>query len=140
MGQEVSAERAVSVHTKDDDEDSDQDEFESWKICWEANLAFFELADGPQTCLVCSTTKTYPPGTYRSTVWTAVRCWSGHGQADFDKCAPDASPGICPKCDQDFLLDVLRGKHHCRREGCRRLVRVNEGVFRKKLADSPIMT
>ncbi|KAK0733227.1 hypothetical protein B0T26DRAFT_745292 [Lasiosphaeria miniovina] len=134
------ADRASGSPSSSGTDSAEQDDFEPWKICWEVNLAFYEVASGPQTCLVCWKTNDYGGGVYRSTLWMSVRCWSGHGQGNFDACEPGAAPGICARCDQDYLLDVLKGKHACRRKGCRRLVRVNEGMVRKRLASAPAET
>jgi len=143
MDQEISAELVdrpgARATPMEDHDDPEQKKFLPWAICWEVNLAFYERADGPQTCLVCSKTNDYGPDIYRSTFWTAIRCWSGHGQGNYDECDAGAGPGICAKCDQDFLLSVLNAERKCRREGCRRLVRINEGLVRKRLANSPLL-
>jgi len=113
------------------------DDFDAWKTCWEVNLLFYRPASGPQTCVVCLQTNDYGPGVRRSTFWMATRCLAGHGQGILDQGAPPgSSPGICAKCDQDFLLNLLKGKHGCKREGCRRLIRINEAMVRKAFHDS----
>ncbi|KAM7207858.1 hypothetical protein V8F20_001900 [Naviculisporaceae sp. PSN 640] len=119
-------------HSENED---DLKDFEAWKVCWEVNLAFYEPLIGSLTCLVCRKATDYGLGTHRSTLWTATRCGSGHGQGNL-WVEPGTSLGVCQKCDLDFLLNVLKGKYTCRREGCRRLIRVNEVAVRKRLNKS----
>ncbi|KAM7218488.1 hypothetical protein V8F06_006092 [Rhypophila decipiens] len=115
--------------------EGDLKDFEAWKVCWEVNLAFYEPLRGKLTCLVCKKVHDYGQGINRSTLWMATRCGSGHGQGNI-AVQPGTSLGICAKCDLDFLLNVLKGKYKCRREGCRRMIRVNEGVVFKRLNKS----
>src|SRR5450432_4417142 len=103
----------------------EDEEFEDWKICWEANLAFYAQVDGPQKCIICSQTTTYPSNTFRSTFWQANSCSARHKQAALGQARPGAALGVCVTCDQDFMLNVAKGKHMCRNEGCRRPVWVN---------------
>jgi hypothetical protein len=37
------------------------------------------------------------------------------------------------------MLDVVRGKHRCRREGCRRIVRIHEVEVKEKLASDKVL-
>jgi hypothetical protein len=111
----------------------EDEEFEDWKICWEANLAFHTLEDGPQKCIICSQTTTYSNNTFRSTFWQANTCSAGHKQAMLGQAGPGTVLGVCATCDQDFMLNVVKGKHICRMEGCRRPVRVNMAVIKEKL-------
>lgn len=110
-------------------------DFEAWKVCWEVNLAFYEPLEGGLTCLVCQKVNSYGQGTNRSEIWMATRCGSGHGQGNIPV-HPGTTLGVCAKCDLYFLLNVLNGKYTCRREGCRRLIRVHETAVRKRLDKS----
>lgn len=140
MGQTASTASRTSIGG----DKATQDDFEAWKTCWEVNLLFYKPARGPQTCVACRQTNDYGPGIRRSTFWMATRCLAGHGQGTLDildKRRPvppggSSSPGICAKCDQDFILEILKGKYGCKREGCRRLIRINEGMVRQALVDS----
>src|SRR4051812_3254059 len=106
----------------------DDDDFSAWKICWQVNLLFHKRVSAkPQKCIVCS--QTNPPAieTLRSSFWVeATRCSAGHRQVTYSETQLPYSLGVCAVCDQKYMLDVVKGKHGCRREGCRRVVQIHE--------------
>jgi len=114
------------------------DNFEDWKITWEANLGFHTRISGSLKCIICGTVNDYPEDTRRSNFWLdGTRCSAGHRQATSAETKEDPQLGVCASCDQDFILKVLTGKIQCRREGCGRMMRLNELAVRSKLSYDP---
>jgi len=109
-----------------------------WQVCWKVDLHFHsKFTGGNLFCLVCNKTTAYASGTYRSTFWQIARCWSGHCQ-QVDGVPVGAQAGICAKCSQKYLLDILRGKFSCKREGCKRQLRYNKQLVAERLKDDPV--
>ncbi|KAH7391544.1 hypothetical protein BKA64DRAFT_644835 [Cadophora sp. MPI-SDFR-AT-0126] len=120
----------------------DENDFPAWKTCWQVNLLFHKrVSSKPLKCIVCSKTNTEADGSLRSTFWVeATRCSAGHRQVTFSETQLPYALGICAICDQNYMLDVVKGKHGCRREGCRRAVRVREAEVHVKLeSDSDLL-
>jgi hypothetical protein len=118
----------------------DDDDFEAWKLCWHANLLFHKRVTNPQKCILCSEIYSYVKDTRRSAFWfEATRCSAGHRQATQTETQGTPSLGVCATCDQRYMLDVVKGKHICRREGCRRIVRVHEAEVREKLVCDKVL-
>lgn len=116
------------------------DNFEDWKITWEANLAFHLPISQALKCIICNDVKKYPEDTHRSIFWLdGTRCSVGHRQATITEMREDLVPGVCASCDQDFMLKVLTGKVECRRKGCRRIMRLNELEVRSTLLYDPAL-
>jgi hypothetical protein len=113
----------------------DDDEFDAWKICWAANLLFHNVVTDSQKCIVCSQINSCYLETRRSSFWLeATQCSAGHRQATKNEMQRTPRPGICATCDLKYMLDVVKGKHTCRVERCRRGLRVHEAVVKEKLA------
>lgn len=118
----------------------DNDDFKDWQICWRANLWFHSLVKNPKKCIVCSEIASYAPGTRRSTFWLdATRCSAGHRQATSAETQATPGLGVCATCDTMYMFDVIHGKRICRREGCRRAVRIHEAAINEKLASDEML-
>lgn len=63
----------------------------------------------------------------------------GHRQTTQIESQADPSLGICATCDQMYMLDLLKRKYTCRREGCRRTVRVYEAEVKQMLASDQVL-
>src|SRR5579871_1810530 len=113
----------------------DEDDFEGWKVCWMTNLNFYETISKPLKCIVCDETYSYPQNTRRSCFWfEGTRCSAGHSQAVRSETEETSSPGVCATCDLNFMFDVVKSRRICRREGCRRVVRVHQAQVMNRLA------
>ncbi|KAG4441754.1 hypothetical protein IFR05_002745 [Cadophora sp. M221] len=119
----------------------DDEDFSAWKICWQVNLLFYKrVSEKPQKCIVCSQSKADTTGTLRSSFWVeATTCSGGHRQVISSETQLAYSLGVCATCDQKYMLDVVKGKHRCRRDDCRRIVRVHEGEIQRKLEADAIL-
>ncbi|PVH83268.1 hypothetical protein DL98DRAFT_616638 [Cadophora sp. DSE1049] len=117
----------------------DEEDFAAWKTCWQVNLLFHKrVSSKPLKCIVCSSVNPDANGSMRSTFWVeATRCSAGHRQVTFSETQLPYTLGVCAGCDQNYMLDVVKGKHGCRREGCRRAVRVHEAEVHAKLWSDP---
>lgn len=117
----------------------DENDFVGWKTCWQVNLLFHKrISSKPLKCIVCSATSPVVNGSMRSMFWVeATRCSAGHRQITPPETQLPYTLGVCAGCDQNYMLDVVKGKHGCRREGCRRAVRVHEAEVQKKLWSNP---
>ena len=112
----------------------DHSDFADWQLCWQANLVFHKRITKPQKCILCSEVQNYVNDTRRSSFWLeATRCSAGHRQATQIETQGTPSLGVCATCDQMYMFDIIKGKHTCRREGCRRTVRVHEAELRERL-------
>ena len=80
---------------------------------------------------------------FRSTFWRMTKCSAGHSHAlnatALDTCLGTSTwqTGICPSCDKDYVLQVVRGEHMCAVEGCRRRLRVNQDDVTDELWNYP---
>lgn len=118
----------------------DDNDFSDWKLCWQVNLLFHEPVTNIQKCIVCSGVHDYTNYARRSTFWLDItRCTTGHRQATQVEVQGTPSLGVCAICDQMYLFDIVNGKYKCRREGCRRIVRVHEGELRQRLAHDNVL-
>jgi hypothetical protein len=112
-------------------------DFESWKICWKANLRFYKPISGKQACIVCNKEEDCPEGTRRSTFWSdGARCSAKHDQAEGHSRRSSYS-GVCSKCDQEFVLEMVKGKHLCQAVGCRRVVRLEDSDIQRWFSNDP---
>lgn len=110
------------------------EDFEGWKICWKLNLLFHAPIKKPQNCILCEEIEAVGSQPLRSTFWReATRCSAGHGQRRTKEAQADSEPGICSECDQNFVFEIVKGKHACWVEGCRRTLRINPNAVRWKL-------
>jgi hypothetical protein len=118
----------------------DPNDLKDWQLCWHANLLFHKCVTKPQKCIVCSEIHNYADDTRRSTFWLdATRCSAGHRQATQIETRGTPNLGVCATCDQMYMFDVVKGKHTCRREGCRRIVSVHELSLREKLESDKVL-
>ncbi|KAF1993728.1 hypothetical protein P154DRAFT_57690 [Amniculicola lignicola CBS 123094] len=112
----------------------DGEDFEAWTICWRANLWFHQTISKPLRCVECDETFTYPQDSHHSRFWVrATRCSAGHRQATTAEAHGETDMGVCSTCDQSYVLEVVKGKKECRREGCRRVVSVNEAEIKRAI-------
>lgn len=109
--------------------------FEAWTLCWRINLLFYAPITKRLQCVSCSQETSYPVGSQRSLFWSrATRCTAGHGQSiGTEISADEIRPGVCSSCDQNYMLEVVKGSITCRKEGCRRVVRINRSVVSEKV-------
>ncbi|ORY11830.1 hypothetical protein BCR34DRAFT_564736 [Clohesyomyces aquaticus] len=113
------------------------EDFSAWTTCWKANLYFYREAPGPLTCISCSSTQDASDGNMHSSFWMeATRCLAGHRQVSATETSEDTNLGVCSTCENDFVFDIVTGKKVCRREGCRRLVRVNESEVKIRIGNA----
>jgi hypothetical protein len=119
-----------------EDSEMDAEDFSDWQLCWRVNLLFHKPVTKPLNCIACSKIFNYAVcDTQRSSFWVdGTRCSVGHRQTTQIESQANPSLGICATCDQNYMLDLLKGKYFCRREGCRRTVRVHEAEVKKVLA------
>ena len=119
----------------------DEDDFDDWKTCWQVNLLFHKrISSKTLKCIVCSATSPVVNGSMRSMFWVeATRCSAGHRQVTPPETQLPYTLGVCAVCDQNYMLDVVKGKNGCRREGCRRAVRVHEAKVHAKLWSNLIL-
>jgi hypothetical protein len=117
----------------------DDDDFADWQVCWRVNLFYHKRTIKPQKCIVCDETYTYAEDARRSAFWLdATRCSAGHRQALLSE-LKTTGLGVCATCDQNYMFNLLKGEYICRREGCRRIVRVHEAEVKDRLAsDQPL--
>jgi hypothetical protein len=114
----------------------DENDLEAWKICWQVNLFFYQSVPNPQKCILCLEDQPIAKGTRRSVFWVlATQCSVGHEQGDIPETNENgiAAFGICASCDRSYMLDIVKGKHTCRVEGCRRVVRVDQAKVQCKI-------
>ncbi|KAF2478155.1 uncharacterized protein BDR25DRAFT_365224 [Lindgomyces ingoldianus] len=110
------------------------EDFQAWTICWKANIWFHRPISKPLKCVECDETFTYPQDSHHSNFWLeATRCSVGHRQATTAEMQGETCVGVCSTCDQNYVLDVVKGKKECRREGCRRMIRVNEATIKRMI-------
>ena len=118
----------------------DHNDFVDWQVCWHANLLFHKRVIKSQKCILCSEVHNYANNTRRSSFWLdATRYSAGHRQATQIETQGTPSLGVCATCDQMYMFDIVKGKHTCSREGCRRLIRVNEAELREKLISDKVL-
>lgn len=108
-------------------------EAEPRAICDEVNLRFRRSSKKKISCIVCSSID--DGFAMRSNFWIqATYCSAGHRQATFVELGRYPKLGLCEKCNYTYVFGVLNRKYTCRREGCRRIVRVDEAAVREKLS------
>lgn len=61
--------------------------------------------------------------------------YDGDDNDDDVTMASGEHPGLCSRCDKDFVLDVVLGKRTCGRVGCRRVLCVHEEAISELLKD-----
>ncbi|KAH8890395.1 hypothetical protein GQ53DRAFT_842164 [Thozetella sp. PMI_491] len=118
-------------------DDDEQGEIEDWKACYEISLIFQARPSPWQKCINCSKVNRYAGDVFRSTFWTATRCHAGHSQARPEETRGGTNTpqlGVCGSCDKDYVFNVVKGKLTCRRDNCRRVVRVNKAAVRSVLS------
>ena len=114
-----------------------EEDFEAWKTCWKANLWFYRASIEPLNCISCDNTQDFSSGSAHSTFWMeATRCSAGHRQVSPNETSEEANLGVCSSCDQNYIFEIVTGKKSCRREGCRRTVRVNESEVRLRIGNA----
>ena len=113
----------------------DDDEQSAWETCWKININFYEPSKVDQRCIICSSTADSSQGSARSQFWAkATRCSGGHNQIlrEIDGTATNSTSNLSScvslRCDLDYVLNVVKGEHTCRRPGCQRRVLVRESV------------
>ena len=117
----------------------DDDDFETWKVCWEVARTFHVKRDMTFSyavqCIGCGK-KAFPwSATHRSELITlAVKCSAGH--LDWIK---TSLTDVCARCNQDFVLKLVKREQICPNDGCRRLLLVDEGVIIERLARKPAL-
>ncbi|ORY13151.1 hypothetical protein BCR34DRAFT_275221 [Clohesyomyces aquaticus] len=116
----------------------DTDDMETWKLCWEVSRLFqIQRPTGKDApsfadnfCIGCRT-KTEPwSSKYRSEfVQVAAQCTTeGHL-----KTLKDSDADVCMRCNQDFVMKVVKREQGCPEEGCRRVLTVDESTVVKRL-------
>ena len=111
----------------------DDRDFECWKVCWKINLFFQGNLTCVQKCIVCEQVEGNGDRVLRSTFWReATTCSAGHYQLQPSDTTAHV-PVVCYRCDQTYVFDVVKGKHTCRVQNCRRILRVNNDVVSGKL-------
>jgi hypothetical protein len=105
----------------------DDEELRAWKTCWRANLWLYQSISEPLRCVACDKTYNHHHPRFHSNFWVeATRRSVGHLLMTVTETSEDLCLGVCQTCDQNYVLDVVTGKRCCRRDGCRRVVRINE--------------
>lgn len=111
----------------------DDRDFEYWKVCWKINLFFQGNLTCVQKCVVCEQVEGNGDRVLRSTFWReATTCSAGHYQLQPSDTTAHV-PVVCYRCDQTYVFDVVKGKHTCRVQNCRRILRVNNDAVSGKL-------
>src|SRR6266487_1133552 len=109
------------------------DDFQAWTLCWEVNQRF-QVKRKPHSsytsiCIGCHQRAEAWSSTYRSEFSTlAVYCPEGHTEW-----MKTSEADVCVRCNQDFILKVSSRSQLCPREGCQRVLVVDEEVVRKRL-------
>jgi hypothetical protein len=112
----------------------EDDDFEDWTVCQLVNECFYEQPSIPRLCILCSSVTRPDDGRCLSTFWKLTSCWGGHDQGPSAPEEPaEIEPGVCAACDLYFVLNVVKGTLQCRREGCRRSIRLNVARFKKNV-------
>jgi hypothetical protein len=124
-----------------EDPEMDAEDFADWQLCWRVNSLFYKPVTKSLNCIPCSKIFNYEVcDTRRSSFWVdGTRCSVGHRQMTQIESQANPSLGICATCDQMYMLDLLKGKYTCRREGCRRTVRVQEAEVKQMLASDHLL-
>jgi len=107
---------------------------EEWIICSEISVALMREVSGRRKCIVCEEVILCGNGEFRSEFWLFTRCLGGHCQRTPDEARSNIGMMVCKKCDKDFVFKVVKGQRTCRRQNCRRAVRVSESRIKSKLA------
>ena len=111
----------------------DDRHFEYWKVCWKINLFFQESVVRVQKCVVCQQAEGNGDRIWRSAFWReATTCSAGHSQLQPSD-TTEHEPVVCARCEQTFVFDVVKGKHTCQVQDCRRILRVDIDIVRGKL-------
>jgi len=121
----------------------DDEDFKAWEVCWKANILFHQLITEELKCIVCDQVggEATASTAWRSFFWIeAMTCSAGHRQATRAELEENPRLGVCGTCDQRYLFDVIKGKHKCRREGCRRTTRIREPEVRERLASDKVLS
>jgi len=129
----------ITIH--EEDPEMDAEDFVDWQLCWRVNLFFYKPVTKSLNCIPCSKSFNYAVcDTQRSSFWLdGTRCSLGHRQTTQVESQANTSLGICATCDQMYMLDLLKGRYTCRREGCRRTVRVHEAEVKQILASDQVL-
>lgn len=138
------------------------DDLEDWKLCRRFNELFYApiAAGAVSRCILCSgetRSAASGPVLFASKFWELTRCWGGHAQGAPQVVSGEAAgpggavergaevvresrtvQGICMSCDVYFALKVVKGRLRCNREGCRRMLRVSEGLLKLNILDSSL--
>ncbi|KAL1891277.1 hypothetical protein Sste5346_007736 [Sporothrix stenoceras] len=111
-----------------------------WILCSEVGLQFMRPArQRIIMCVACGQDCEDGAGTdgtehvFRSTFWRMTTCRAGHRPPELN----NRRSGFCKSCDKDYVLQVVRGEHRCRHEGCRRVLRVDLFEVEDALWDHP---
>ena len=108
------------------------EEFDSWVMCWEVNMAFqVKVKPGVWKCLCCGRGCSSKNRSYRSEfIIVATECPIQHlRELDI------STDGVCDECDQKIVQKVLQREQKCFESGCNRLLTIKEGVLRDRLKD-----
>jgi len=111
-----------------------EDDFETWKLCWEVSRLFqkerFFPPSADNLCIGCDKKSKPWSSKHRSEfVQLAVQC-SAKGHLDSLR-SSDAD--VCMRCNPDFVVKVVKREQTCPEDKCRRVLTVDEKAVVKKL-------